>query len=106
MANKGRPESWGEPKQRVNISLTPTAIAGLDHLVKTTPLTRSEFVEHIGRGIIAVSIPPELLLPQYSSMLEEAESVKLVFPTDPCDPQNLINVQTQSSKSEDRRICS
>jgi metal-responsive CopG/Arc/MetJ family transcriptional regulator len=55
VADKGRPESWGEPKQRVNMSLTPTAIKQLDELAQQRDLSRSELVERIGRGIITLN---------------------------------------------------
>ncbi|MDJ0569937.1 MAG: hypothetical protein QNJ53_12950 [Pleurocapsa sp. MO_192.B19] len=49
---KGIPEIHNEVKKRVNLSLTPTAIAGLDKLSKSINLSRSELVEQIGRGLI------------------------------------------------------
>lgn len=49
---KGIPELHNEVKKRVNLSLTPTAIAGLDKLSKSIELSRSELVEQIGRGSI------------------------------------------------------
>jgi metal-responsive CopG/Arc/MetJ family transcriptional regulator len=52
---RGIPELWDELKKRVNISLTPTAIKGLDKLAKQKDLSRSELVERIGRGLLVVS---------------------------------------------------
>jgi hypothetical protein len=56
---EGRPPEYGETKQRVNMTLTPTSIDGLDLLARALNLSRSEFVERIGRGIIplGISIP-------------------------------------------------
>ena len=48
--SKGVPELHDEVKKRVNLSLTPTAIAGLDKLAQEFDLSRSELVEQIGRG--------------------------------------------------------
>ncbi len=53
--SKGYPELYDEVKKRVNLSLTPTAIAGLDELAKELDLSRSELVEQIGRGIIPLA---------------------------------------------------
>ncbi len=56
---KGEPAYWDEVKKRVNISLTPTAIAGLDELASAEGTSRSEFVERIGRKIFTVNTKPE-----------------------------------------------
>jgi metal-responsive CopG/Arc/MetJ family transcriptional regulator len=55
----GIPALWDEMKKRVNITLTPTAIAGLDELAATEGMSRSEFVERIGRKIFTVNTKPE-----------------------------------------------
>ena len=52
---KGVPELHDEVKKRVNLSLTPTAIAGLDKLSQELNLSRSELVEQIGRGSIPIA---------------------------------------------------
>lgn len=57
----GRPPGYGETKTRVNMSLTPTCVDGLDMLAKAFNLSRSEFIERIGRGLIAVSVTPQVL---------------------------------------------
>jgi hypothetical protein len=49
---RGIPELWDELKTRINISLTPTAVKGLDELAQQRELSRSELVERIGRGVI------------------------------------------------------
>ncbi|BAU65472.1 CopG/DNA-binding domain-containing protein [Stanieria sp. NIES-3757] len=61
--SKGVPELHDEVKKRVNLSLTPTAIAGLDRLSQELNLSRSELVEQVGRG----SLP----LAEQSSLSEE-----------------------------------
>ncbi len=53
--SKGYPELYDEVKKRVNLSLTPTAIAGLDKLSQELNLSRSELVEQIGRGSIPIA---------------------------------------------------
>ena len=53
--SKGYPELYDEVKKRVNLSLTPTAIAGLDELSQELDLSRSELVEQIGRGLIPLA---------------------------------------------------
>ncbi len=53
--SKGVPELYDEVKKRVNLSLTPSAIAGLDKLSQELNLSRSELVEQIGRGSIPIA---------------------------------------------------
>ena len=53
--SKGVPELYDEVKKRVNLSLTPSAIAGLDKLAEEFDLSRSELVEQIGRGSIPLA---------------------------------------------------
>lgn len=53
--SKGVPELHDEVKKRVNLSLTPTAIAGLDKLAEEFDLSRSELVEQIGRSTIPLA---------------------------------------------------
>jgi len=56
---RGVPELWDEVKKGVRIMLTPTAIAGVDELAQKYGLSRSEFVEQVGRRIIPVGEPTE-----------------------------------------------
>jgi predicted HTH domain antitoxin len=51
---EGRPPIHGEKKQRVNVSLTQEGIEGLDKLASERNLSRSEFIEQIGRRLIAI----------------------------------------------------
>ena len=53
---RGKPEKWDELKKRVNITLTPTSINGLDALATSLGISRSELVERIGRGVIPIHI--------------------------------------------------
>jgi metal-responsive CopG/Arc/MetJ family transcriptional regulator len=55
----GGPPIWEEAKKRVNMTLTPKAVTGLDTLAGKWKLSRSELVERIGRGIIEITSPPE-----------------------------------------------
>lgn len=46
----------GEPKKRVNVSLTPTAISGLDQMVSNGfGDSRSDVIEKIGRGDLPIT---------------------------------------------------
>ena len=73
---KGVPDLHDEVKKRANLSLTPTAIAGLDKLSQELDLSRSELVEQIGRGLIPLaeqrSLSEEFIisLPQSLSITE------------------------------------
>jgi hypothetical protein len=51
---KGQPEIYDEVKGQVNLSLTRTGVEGIDDLSGAIGLSRSEFVEQIGRRLIAV----------------------------------------------------
>lgn len=53
---KDVPELYDEVKRRVNLALTPTGINGLDAIASSMELSRSEFVERIGRKLIPVNI--------------------------------------------------
>ena len=43
-----------EKKIRVNLTLSPTAITGLDKQAQRLHLSRSEYVEQVGRGLISM----------------------------------------------------
>lgn len=51
---RGQPEIYDEVKGQVSLSMTRTGVRGLDDLAATMGLSRSEFVEQIGRRLIAV----------------------------------------------------
>ena len=51
---RGKPEAYEELKKVTTISITATGLAGLDCLARTRNISRSEFVEQIGRGMIQV----------------------------------------------------
>lgn len=51
---RGRPELYSEVKAKVSLSLTPTAVQGLDNLSSALNLSRSELVEQIGRKLITI----------------------------------------------------
>jgi hypothetical protein len=52
---KGVGALHNEPKKRYSITLTPTCVANLDAIAKERGISRSEFVEQIGRGIIPLA---------------------------------------------------
>lgn len=56
---KGVPELHDELKTRVNLSLTPTAVMGLDNLANQQGLSRSELVELIGRQQLSINVPTD-----------------------------------------------
>jgi predicted transcriptional regulator len=52
---KNDPYIWDEVKKSLHLSLTLTAIDGLQALATEKNLSRSELVERIGRGIITLN---------------------------------------------------
>jgi hypothetical protein len=52
---RGQPELYDELKKPTTVALTATATAGLDQLAAEMKISRSEFVERIGRGILKVA---------------------------------------------------
>jgi hypothetical protein len=52
---KGEPIFWDELKERINLSLTPTAIANLTQIASEENITRSEALERILRGMLQVN---------------------------------------------------
>ena len=53
-ASRGK---YGEKKASINNLVTPTAQAGLDALAHEMGISRSEFLEQIGRGLLQVITP-------------------------------------------------
>lgn len=51
---RGQPELYDEVKGQVNLSLTKTGVQGIDTLARSRNLSRSEFVEQIGRQMLSV----------------------------------------------------
>ncbi|WP_414545892.1 hypothetical protein [Nostoc sp. CCY0012] len=51
---RGQPEAYDEMKKIVSVSLTPTALAGIDQISRNYMISRSEFLERIGRFIIQI----------------------------------------------------
>lgn len=51
--------TYSEVKGRYNMTLTPTAVKGLDAIAQSMNLSRSELVEQFGRGKIPI-LTPEL----------------------------------------------
>ena len=52
---KGVPDnSYGELKLRATISITKTALNGLDNLSRSRNISRSELVEKIGRNLLEI----------------------------------------------------
>ena len=57
---KNEPALYDELKRRLNLTLTPTAIEGLNGRAQEWDLSKSELVEQIGRGIILLLSPQEV----------------------------------------------
>jgi metal-responsive CopG/Arc/MetJ family transcriptional regulator len=56
MRTKGKPNTvYDELKARITVSITPTAIKGIDALAMELGVGRSEVIEQIGRGLLRVS---------------------------------------------------
>ncbi|NEO02665.1 MAG: ribbon-helix-helix protein, CopG family, partial [Moorea sp. SIO3I7] len=57
MAKKSRKTAsqYSESKSKVGISLTPTGIGLLTQMAQNTGLSRSELIERIARGNIAIA---------------------------------------------------
>ncbi len=51
-SQRGQGEMYGEVKRAQTLSLTRTAVLGLDELARSRGISRSELVEQVGRGII------------------------------------------------------
>lgn len=56
---RGVPDNpYGEVKRNVSLSLTPTAVAGLDQLSQIRQISRSELIERLGQGLfVLVEVP-------------------------------------------------
>ena len=57
---KNEPGAYDELKKQISATLTPTAIQGLNAHAKAWDTSRSDFLELIGRGEIAVPSPQEM----------------------------------------------
>lgn len=51
----------GEHKERITLSLTPTAVEYLDEMAATQGISRSELVERIGRKRLQITADPGLV---------------------------------------------
>lgn len=49
---KGIGDYWEERKRPLNLTVTPTALEGLERIALSRDLSKSELVERIGRGLI------------------------------------------------------
>jgi DNA-binding TFAR19-related protein (PDSD5 family) len=54
---RGQPETeYGELKKIVSLSMTPSALKGLDRISRELQISRSELVERIGRQLIKLEV--------------------------------------------------
>jgi hypothetical protein len=72
---KNEPALYNELKRRLNLTLTPTAIEGLNGCAKEWNLSKSELVEQIGRGIITLPSPQEVERLGESSITQSPSSM-------------------------------
>jgi len=56
---KGEPQLWDEIKRRVCVTLTPAGASGLTAIAESMGLSRSELLERLGRGVLAISLGEE-----------------------------------------------
>lgn len=63
-SRRGCPELYDELKQPTTVALTPTAVRGLDELSADMQLSRSEFIERIGRKRLIITALEVLALTQ------------------------------------------
>ncbi|MFL9458023.1 hypothetical protein AB0756_39915 [Tolypothrix campylonemoides VB511288_2] len=59
-SKRGQPEIYDEVKTKQTLSLTPTAVQGLDKIAESLDISRSELVERIGRGIISLTVDAKI----------------------------------------------
>lgn len=52
---RAEPEAHGEKKKRMNIMLTPTAASSLDDRAALMGISRSELIERMARGSVALT---------------------------------------------------
>ncbi|MGG6266675.1 hypothetical protein ACQ4M3_40385 [Leptolyngbya sp. AN03gr2] len=73
---RGQPELYDEVKGQVNLSLTSTSVQGLDEQAAAIGLSRSEFVEQIGRRLLSVisDADKEILREALQHLIERAEA--------------------------------
>lgn len=58
-SQRGIPQIHEEVKKKISVSVTPSAINGLDSLARQYQLSRSELIEQIGRGTIGLTLPDD-----------------------------------------------
>lgn len=55
MRKKGQAlTEYNELKTRITVSITPTAVNGIDAIADSLAISRSELIEQIGRGLLKV----------------------------------------------------
>jgi len=88
---RGQPEIYDEVKGQVSLSLTKTSVQGLDEIATSMGLSRSEFVEQVGRRLIPVLTSAErtavkgALLQAISLAQRELENINCSDSSEPKD---------------------
>ena len=68
-SSKGQPEAYDEVKTRINLSLTPAAVKGLNELTSEMGLaSRSDLVEQIGRRLLPIGTTHSLSEPEVQTL--------------------------------------
>lgn len=57
LVHDGRPQNWGEPKKKRNISITETGWTGMKEVAQSLGLSISELIERIGRDDLILADP-------------------------------------------------
>lgn len=84
---RGQPEIYDEVKGHIGLSITKTGVQGLDELATSMGLSRSEFVEQIGRRSISV------LSQEDKQVMEESINELIATAKDELLGQNLFEGQ-------------
>ena len=59
LVHDGRPQNWGEPKKKRNISITETGWTGMKEVAQSLGLSISELIERIGRDDLILADPDD-----------------------------------------------
>lgn len=78
-SQRGQGDYYDEPKNRVNLSLTPTATAAWDTMAKHYSLSRSEIVERLGRNLLTLAE----LAPVQAALAQTLPVSQTLAPTTP-----------------------
>jgi hypothetical protein len=58
-SQSGVGDLYDEPKEKLNLTVTPSAKDGLEEKAKSLGISKSELIERVGRGELKVNHDPE-----------------------------------------------